>query len=49
MSLDAPIEPVDAAKVSLVMDLVLAQGAFVSSAGFLVSKVGARVVERNVC
>ncbi|RXJ01636.1 DUF2922 domain-containing protein [Anaerobacillus alkaliphilus] len=48
ISLDDPIEPVDSAKVSLVMDLVLAEGAFVSNGGFLVSKVGARVVERNV-
>ncbi|RXI96368.1 DUF2922 domain-containing protein [Anaerobacillus alkaliphilus] len=48
ISLDDPIEPVDPGKVALVMDLVLAQQAFVSSGGFLVSKVGARVVERNV-
>ncbi len=48
ISLDDPIEPVDPSKVSIVMDLVLAEQAFVSNGGFLVSKVGARVVERNV-
>lgn len=48
ISLDDPIEPVDPAKVTAVMDLVVAQQAFVSNGGFLMSKVGARVVERNV-
>ncbi|QOY35278.1 DUF2922 domain-containing protein [Anaerobacillus isosaccharinicus] len=48
ISLDNPIEPVDTEKVSLVMDQVIAQQAFVSSGGLLVGKAAARIVERNV-
>lgn len=48
VSLDSPIEPVDPALVSQVMDTVIAQDAFISKGGKLVTKHGARVVERNV-
>lgn len=48
LSLDDPIEPVDATLVSQVMDQVIANNAFVSSGGALVSKASARIVERNV-
>jgi hypothetical protein len=48
ISLDSPIEPLDPALVAHVMDQVIAEQAFVSSGGALVSKYGARIVERNV-
>lgn len=48
ISMDNPIEPVDPAQVSQVMDEVIAQSAFTSAGGSLVSKHAARVVERNV-
>jgi hypothetical protein len=48
ISLDDPVEPVDAAAVSAAMDTVLAENAFTSSGGDYVSKKGARIVERNV-
>jgi uncharacterized protein YggL (DUF469 family) len=48
ISLDNPIEPVNPALVSQVMDQVVAENAFVSSGGSLVSKFAARIVERNV-
>ncbi|WNF37381.1 DUF2922 domain-containing protein [Bacillaceae bacterium IKA-2] len=48
LSLDTPIEPVDPVQVAAVMDQVIAEDAFVSSGGSLVSKYAARVVERNV-
>ena len=48
ISLDEPIEPVDPAAVSAAMDEVLAQNVFATAGGELVSKHGARVVERNV-
>ena len=48
ISLDNPVEPVDPAQVSLVMDQVIAEDAFISPGGKLVSKYAARIVERNV-
>ncbi|RBW67309.1 DUF2922 domain-containing protein [Bacillus taeanensis] len=48
ISLDDPIEPVDAAAVSAAMDTVITQNAFTSSGGDFIAKKGARVVERNV-
>jgi len=48
LSIDNPIEPVDAAAVKLAMDEIIASNAFYSSAGNLVAAGGARVVERNV-
>lgn len=48
ISVDEPIEPVDPAAVSAAMDAILASNAFFTNGGDLVSKVDARVVERNV-
>ncbi len=48
LSLNDPIEPVDPAQISAVMDQVLAEGAFITSGGTLVSKYAARIVERTV-
>ncbi|RCW77389.1 DUF2922 domain-containing protein [Saliterribacillus persicus] len=48
ISLDNPIEPVDPVAVDAAMDTIIAQDAFHSSGGSLVSKKSARVVERNV-
>jgi uncharacterized protein YggL (DUF469 family) len=48
ISLDDPIEPVNPTTVSQVMDEIIAQNVFTSTGGDLVSKHGARVVERNV-
>lgn len=48
VSLNDPVEPADQAAVSAAMDTILAQNAFLSSGGELVSKKEARIVERNV-
>jgi hypothetical protein len=48
LSLDNPTEPVNPALVAHVMEQVIAEHAFVSSGGALVSKYAARIVERNV-
>mgnify|MGYP001252793482 CR=1 FL=1 len=48
ISLSDPVEPVDPASVGSAMDTIIAQNAFTSSGGDLVSKKGARIVERNV-
>ncbi|WP_188454879.1 DUF2922 domain-containing protein [Virgibacillus oceani] len=47
-SLDNPVEPVDSAAVKNAMDEIMAQNAFTSSGGDLVSIKSARIVERNV-
>ncbi|GAA0606672.1 DUF2922 domain-containing protein [Virgibacillus siamensis] len=47
-SLDKPVEPVDSAAVKAAMDEIIAQNAFSSSGGELLSIKSARVVERNV-
>ncbi|WP_164667650.1 DUF2922 domain-containing protein [Virgibacillus doumboii] len=47
-SLEKPVEPVDPVAVKAAMDEIIAQNAFTSSGGDVVSIKGARVVERNV-
>ncbi|MFD2762469.1 DUF2922 domain-containing protein [Lentibacillus juripiscarius] len=47
-SLEKPVEPVDTATITSTMDEIIAQDAFTSSGGNLVSKKSARIVERNV-
>lgn len=47
ISLSDPVEPVDPAAISAAMDTLLAQNIFTTSGGDLVSKKGARIVERN--
>jgi uncharacterized protein YggL (DUF469 family) len=47
-SLDEPVEPADPQAISEAMDEIIAQNAFTSSGGDLVSKHSARIVERNV-
>ncbi|MCD8511022.1 MAG: DUF2922 domain-containing protein [Bacillus sp. (in: Bacteria)] len=48
ISVDDPMEPVNAQAVSDAMDTILLQNVFVSAQGYLVQKRGARVVERKV-
>ena len=48
VSLDNPVEPADPVAVNAAMDAIIAQNAFFSSGGDLVSKKEARIVERNV-
>ncbi|WP_077329466.1 DUF2922 domain-containing protein [Virgibacillus siamensis] len=47
-SLDKPVEPVDPTAVKSAMDEIIAQNAFASSGGDLLSIKSARIVERNV-
>lgn len=47
VSIDDPVEPVDAAVVSAAMDTILLQNVFTSSGGDFVAKASARIVERN--
>lgn len=46
--LDDPVEPADSAAVNAAMDQIIAQNVFYSAGGDLVSKQGARIVERLV-
>lgn len=48
ISLDNPVEPVDASKVNEVMDEIIAQNVFITNGGAFVQKKGARIIERNV-
>ena len=48
VSIENPKEPVDVQAVSAAMDLIVATDAFLTSGGPIVSKKGARIVERNV-
>lgn len=48
ISIDNPIEPVSPATVDAAMDTILSANVFISAGGDLVSKKGARLVERNV-
>lgn len=48
ISLENPIEPVNSDDVKNVMDTVISENVFMSSGGNLVSKKGARIVERTV-
>ena len=43
-----PIEPIDEQAVSMAMDVIIENNVFTSSYGPLVSKRGARLVERSV-
>lgn len=47
ISIEEPIEPVDALAVSAAMDTIIAQNIFKTPGGDLVSKKGARVVTRD--
>ncbi|WP_042221508.1 DUF2922 domain-containing protein [Oceanobacillus manasiensis] len=47
-SLDQPVEPVDPVTVNAAMDEIIAQNAFTSRGGDIVSKKSARVVDRTV-
>ncbi|QKS73279.1 DUF2922 domain-containing protein [Paenalkalicoccus suaedae] len=48
IAVDDPIYPVNDELVNQVMDTILAEDAFTSNFGHLVSKRGARIVERTV-
>ena len=48
ISIDDPIEPVEAATVSAAMDTIISANIFASNGGDLVAKKGVRVVELNV-
>lgn len=48
ISLENPIEPVNPDDIKNVMDTVISENVFMSSGGNLVSKKGARIVERTV-
>lgn len=48
VSIDAPIEPVDANAVKNAMEQVIATNALTSSGGDVVGIRGARIVERHV-
>ena len=48
VSIENPIEPVDVQAVSAAMDLIVSTDAFLTPGGPIVSKKGARIVERNV-
>lgn len=48
VSLNDPVEPVDALQIEQAMDTILTENCFFSSGGDLVSKKEARIVERNV-
>jgi hypothetical protein len=48
ISVDNPIEPVDTVALNAAMDTIVSSNVFVSAGGDLVSKKGARIVERNV-
>ncbi|MBM7661741.1 hypothetical protein JOC85_002544 [Bacillus mesophilus] len=48
IGIDNPIEPVDLIALDAAMTSILIANVFVSAGGDLVSKKGARIVERNV-
>jgi len=48
ISLENPVEPVDPETVKTVMDTIISENVFMTSGGDLVSKKGARVVDRTV-
>lgn len=48
LSLSDPVEPVDPSAVNAAMDEIIYTNAFTSSGGDLISKKGARLVERTV-
>nr|WP_205002182.1 DUF2922 domain-containing protein [Scopulibacillus daqui] len=48
ISLEEPNDPINPLVVNAAMDTIIREGAFTSSGGDLISKKGARVIERNV-
>jgi hypothetical protein len=48
IAIDNPIEPVDPIALDAAMNNILSANVFVTAGGDLVSKKGARIVERNV-
>lgn len=48
ITLENPVEPVDPETVNTVMDTIISENVFMTSGGDLVSKKGARIVERTV-
>lgn len=48
ISVGEPVEPADPTMIAQAMDEIVAQNIFFSSGGDIVSKKGARIVERNV-
>jgi hypothetical protein len=48
IAIDNPIEPVDPIALDAAMKTILSANVFVTAGGDLVSKKGARIVERNV-
>ncbi|ANB59241.1 DUF2922 domain-containing protein [Anoxybacteroides amylolyticum] len=46
--IENPIDPVNAKQVSAVMDTIIAANIFTSSGGDLVTKQGARLLQRDV-
>jgi hypothetical protein len=48
IAIDNPIEPVDQLALNAAMDSILMANVFVTAGGDLISKKGARIVERNV-
>jgi hypothetical protein len=48
ITLENPVEPVDPEIVNTVMDTIISENVFMTSGGDLVSKKGARIVERTV-
>ncbi len=47
-TLEKPVEPTDVEAIEAAMDEVIAQNAFTSSGGDLISKKSARVVETSI-
>ncbi|MBF0707560.1 MULTISPECIES: DUF2922 domain-containing protein [Bacillales] len=47
ITLSDPVEPVNPAAIAAAMDTLITQNCFTTSGGDLVSKKGARIVERN--
>lgn len=48
ISLDNPVQPVNPAAINAAMEEIIAQNIFFSAGGDLVSKEGARIVDRTV-
>lgn len=48
ISIENPIEPVDTLALNSAMDTIVSSNVFISAGGDLISKKGARIVERNV-
>lgn len=48
VNIESPIEPVDQAALNNAMDEILASNIFITNDGDLVSKKGARIIDRTV-